>query len=423
MHAELETNAAALAVLNSELESRVAAAVAECQQVNDVLRQSQKMEAVGQLTGGIAHDFNNLLQIVTGNLEMLIRGLPADANRLQRAAQNAMAGAMRAATLTQRLLAFSRRQPLAPKPLDPNELISGMSDLMVRTLGEQMTVSTNLALDLWPVEADANQLENAVLNLAVNARDAMGPGGTLTITTVNTILGEGDVEDDDAEPGQYVSLAVCDTGAGMSDATLARVFEPFFTTKDVGKGTGLGLSMVYGFVKQSGGHLRIESSLGRGTTVNLYLPRFVGTVTKSDPGETAVTQFAAAGEVILVVEDDAGVRAYSAGALRELGYEVIEAENGEAAIRLLESDARIDLVFSDVVLTGTLTGRDVGHGCQRLRPGTPVLFTSGYARDAISRNSRLEEGIELLAKPFSFSDLATKVRSVIELRTQPVVRC
>ena len=414
LHAELETNAAALAALNAELESRVAAAVAECQQVNDVLRQSQKMEAVGQLTGGIAHDFNNLLQIVTGNLEMLIRGLPADASRLQRAAQNAMSGAMRAATLTQRLLAFSRRQPLAPKPLDPNELIRGMSDLMVRTLGEQIAMNTNLALDLWPVEADANQLENAVLNLAVNARDAMRPGGTLTISTGNTILGEGDVEDDDAEPGQYVSLAVCDTGAGMSDETLARVFEPFFTTKDVGKGTGLGLSMVYGFVKQSGGHLRIESSLGRGTTVNLYLPRFVGAVIKSEPGKVAATQVAIAGEVVLVVEDDPGVRAYSAGALRELGYEVIEAQDGETALRHLEGDTRIDLLFSDVVLTGNLTGRDVGDGCRRLRPGTPILFTSGYARDAISHNSRLDEGIELLAKPFSFSELAAKVRSVIE---------
>jgi CheY-like chemotaxis protein len=360
------------------------------------------MEAVGQLTGGIAHDFNNLLQIVTGNLEMLTRGLPADAGRLQRAAQNAMAGAMRAATLTQRLLAFSRRQPLAPKPLDPQRA--------------QMTVGTNLALDLWPVEADPNQLENALLNLAVNARDAMLPGGALTITTGNTILGEGDVDEDDAEPGQYVSLAVCDTGAGMSEETLARVFEPFFTTKDVGKGTGLGLSMVYGFVKQSGGHLRIESSIGRGTTVNLYLPRFVGTVTKAEALRTGNAQSAIAGEVVLVVEDDPGVCAYSAGALRELGYEVIEAADGDTALRYLEGDERIDLVFSDVVLTGTLTGRDVGEGCLRFRPDTPILFTSGYARDAISRNSRLDNGIELLAKPFSFSDLATKVRAVIDRR-------
>ena len=414
LHGELEVNAAALSVLNADLEQRVADAVSECQRVNDVLRQSQKMEAVGQLTGGIAHDFNNLLQIVTGNLEIVLRSLPADAERLHRAAGNAMAGAERAATLTQRLLAFSRRQPLAPKPLDPNRLIDDMSDLMSRTLGEQVRVQTDLARDLWPVEADANQLENAILNLAVNARDAMAAGGTLTMTTGNTILGEGDVEEDTL-PGQYVSVAVCDTGAGMSDATLARVFEPFFTTKDVGRGTGLGLSMVYGFVKQSGGHLRIESSVGRGTTVNLYLPRFIGTVPTRAVIDSTDVKMARNGETVLLVEDDPGVRRYSGDVLRELDYIVLEAADGEAAIGHLESDARIDLVFSDVVLTGVLTGRDVRDSCDQLRPDTPVLLTSGYARDAIVHNDRLDDGVEFLAKPFTFVELATRLRELLDL--------
>ena len=258
LYAELDQKAAELTALNAELEDRVATAVADCQHANDTLRQSQKMEAVGQLTGGIAHDFNNLLQIVTGNLEILSRRLPDD-EKLRRAADNAMSGAQRAATLTQRLLAFARRQPLAPKPLRTNQLVEGMSDLIQRTLGETVSIDARLASDLWMIEVDANQLENALLNLAVNARDAMPPGGTLTISTANGIVGDADA-DDEAVPGHYVSLAVCDTGSGMSEATMARVFEPFFTTKEVGRGTGLGLSMVYGFVKQSGGHLRIESS-------------------------------------------------------------------------------------------------------------------------------------------------------------------
>ena len=246
LYAELDVRAAALLELNASLEARVETAVAECQQANETLRQSQKMEAVGQLTGGIAHDFNNLLQIVTGNLEMLLRRLSPDDEEVRRAAENAMSGAQRAATLTQRLLAFSRRQPLAPKPLNANHMVDGMFDMMRRTLGEEISIATHLAGDLWSVEADGNQLENALLNLSVNARDAMAPGGALTITTANGVITEADA-DEDALPGQYVSVAVCDTGAGMSEATLSRVFEPFFTTKEVGKGTGLGLSMVYGF--------------------------------------------------------------------------------------------------------------------------------------------------------------------------------
>lgn len=416
LYAELDEKAGQLAALNGQLEERVAAAVSECQQANDALRQSQKMEAIGQLTGGVAHDFNNLLQIVTGNLEMLLRRLPADDVRLRRAADNAMSGAQRAATLTQRLLAFARRQPLAPKPLDPNHLVDGMSDLMRRTLGEAVSVDIRLAPDLWRVEADANQLENALLNLAVNARDAMSPGGTLTITTANGIIGEADAEED-AAPGHYVSLAVCDTGVGMSEGTMSRVFEPFFTTKEVGKGTGLGLSMVYGFVKQSGGHLRIESSLGRGTTVTLYMPKFTGALLKQEPLVIAETATARTGEAILVVEDDPDVRAHSCDVLLELGYAVTAVEDGSAAIAALDSAIRIDLVFTDVVLTGSMNGRDVAMHAHSVRPQTPVLFTSGYAREAITNNARLEEGVALLPKPFTYADLASGVRKAIDQAT------
>ena len=412
LYRELDDKARQLADLNAALEERVAAAVAECQQANDTLRQSQKMEAVGQLTGGVAHDFNNLLQIVTGNLETLLRRLPSDNERLRRPAEHAMSGAQRAATLTQRLLAFSRRQPLAPKPLHPNQLIEGLFDLMRRTLGETLSIDMKLANDLWPVEVDANQLENALLNLAVNARDAMPPGGTLTITTANGVIGEGDAEAD-AAPGQYVSLAVCDTGSGMSDETLARVFEPFFTTKEVGKGTGLGLSMVYGFVKQSGGHLRIESSLGRGTTVSLYLPRLIGVVPKETPAPEPTAELARPGDRILVVEDDPDVRRYSSELLRELGYDVIEAADGEAAMQFIDGGTRIDLLFTDVVLAGRLTGRDVANHCAAVRPQTAILFTTGYARDAIVHNERLDADVELIAKPFSAAALARRVTGLL----------
>ena len=416
LYAELDQKAGELTTLNGELADRVAAAVADCQHANDTLRQSQKMEAVGQLTGGIAHDFNNLLQIVTGNLEMLSRRLPADDEKLRRAADNAMSGALRAATLTQRLLAFARRQPLAPKPLQTNQLVEGMSDLMRRTLGETVSIDAKLAADLWLIEADANQLENALLNLAVNARDAMAAGGTLTISTANGVIGEADT-DDGAVPGHYVSLSVCDTGSGMTEATMARVFEPFFTTKEVGRGTGLGLSMVYGFVKQSGGHLRIESSLGRGTTVTMYLPKYSGDDVLEEATPPSRVAQAGTGETILVVEDDDGVRTHSCEALTELGYAVHPAADAAAAIEIIDSAIRIDLVFTDVVLPGDLNGRDIAEHCRAARPDTPIVFTSGYSRDAIGDHHRLLPGVDLLAKPFSFADLAAKVRTVLDQRT------
>ncbi len=413
LYAELDEKAAQLSALNAGLEDRIATAISECQRANDALRQSQKREAVGQLTGGIAHDFNNLLQIVTGNLEIVGRRLEPGQDRARRAVDNAMQGAQRAATLTQRLLAFSRRQPLAPRPLDPNQLVQATSDLMRRTLGETVTIQTRLASDLWIVEADANQLENALINLAVNARDAMPPGGTLTITTANRVVGQADA-DEEMPPGQYVSLSVCDTGSGMSEETMARAFEPFFTTKETGRGTGLGLSMVYGFVKQSQGHIRIASSLGHGTTVTLYLPRLLGQLAREAAVAETPLQGARADETILVVEDDPDVRTFSCEVLRELGYRVLAASDAPSALSILDGSERIDLVFTDIVLPGTMNGRDVAAHARRGRPGTPILFTSGYSPDTIIHNHRLEGGIELLPKPFSYAGLAVRVRACLE---------
>ena len=410
LYAELDEKAAQLATLNRDLEGRVEAAVADAQRVGEALRQSQKMEAVGQLTGGIAHDFNNLLQIVLGNLELVLRRVPAEDERLRRAVGNAMSGAQRAATLTQRLLAFSRRQPLAPKPIDVNRLVDGMSDLMRRTLGESVSIETALADHLWIVEVDANQLENALLNLAVNARDAMPGGGTVTITTGNDILGPDAT--DETTPGKYVALSVADSGVGMTPETMARVFEPFFTTKEAGKGTGLGLSMVYGFVKQSGGHLRLRSAVGRGTTITLHLPRFDGPLTTEAGTQAPRTQAARQDETILVVEDDSEVRAYSCDVLTELGYEVLVARSGADAIAQLDTECRIDLVFTDMVLAGPLNGHDVATHAARVRPGLPVLFASGYAHEVVA-SFRPNEPIDLLAKPFSYTALATRVRQAL----------
>ncbi|WP_375428535.1 PAS domain S-box protein [uncultured Sphingomonas sp.] len=391
----------------------------ELEGAREALRQSQKMETVGQLTGGVAHDFNNLLQIVTGNLETLQRGLPDDQPRLRRAAENAQAGAKRAAILTQRLLAFSRRQPLDPKPIDANRMVGDMSELLHRTLGETIRLETVLASGLWPAEVDPNQLENALLNLAVNARDAMEGGGRLTIETANAHLDRAyTVGKAEVRPGQYVVIAVSDTGAGMDAVTAGRVFEPFFTTKEVGRGTGLGLSMVYGFVKQSGGHVAIYSEVGQGTTVKLYLPRLVGDAAQEAETVEPIVLEGASEEVVLVCEDDDDVRAYSVDSLRELGYRVLEAHDGPSALRLLTQGGRVDLLFSDVVLPGGLTGADLAAEARVMLPALPVLFTTGYARDAIVHHGRLDAGVELLTKPFTYADLAARVRDVIDAGTR-----
>lgn len=405
----------ALERLNATLEKQVLERTEQLRVNEEALRQSQKMEAIGQLTGGVAHDFNNLLQVIIGNLETVQRNLPDELARLQRPARQAMNGAQRAAALTQRLLAFARRQPLDPKPIDVNVLVNGMSEMIHRTLGETVSVETVLGAGLWRVEADPNELEAAILNLAVNARDAMPNGGRLTLETGNTHIDEAYVATHrELVPGQYVALSVSDTGTGMDAKTIAQAFEPFFTTKPVGKGTGLGLSQVYGFVKQSGGHVKIYSELGQGTTIRLYLPRLTEANAPETQSEHPPYPEAAAEETVLVLEDDDDVRTYSAEILRELGYNVIEAHDGPAALRALDQQPRVDLLFTDVVLPGGMTGAQVAARARATRPSLKVLFTTGYARNAIIHHGRLDKGVQLITKPFSFDDLAAKVRDVLD---------
>lgn len=411
--AERRRAESALRVLNTGLEDQVRQRTAELIKNAEVLRQSQKMEAVGQLTGGIAHDFNNLLQVIVGNLEILSRGLPEEMVRLRRATTQAMSGARRAGALTQRLLAFARRQPLDPKLLNANTVVQGMSELLRRALGETIQLETVVGGGLWTVEVDPNELESALLNLAVNARDAMPSGGKLTVETSNGHLDEAyAARHAEVTPGQYVVISVTDTGTGMDEQTKSRIFEPFFTTKPAGKGTGLGLSQVYGFVKQSAGHVQVYSELGSGTTFRIYLPRRESPLSAE---EQALESLApeASGETILVVEDDADVRSYSVAALQELGYNVVEAVDGPTAIAILER-RRFDLVFSDVVLPNGLTGADVVARARQLWPGIKSLFTTGYARNAIVHNGRLDAGVQLITKPFSFDELAAKVRDVLD---------
>lgn len=381
------------------------------------LRQTQKMETLGQLTGGVAHDFNNLLQIVTGNLELLQRGLDKDQAKLCRAVDHALTGAERAALLTQRLLAFSRRQPLSPERIDPNRLVRDMSDMLSRTVGEAIEVETIQSARVWPVEIDIHQMENALLDLAVNARDAMPDGGKLTVEVANTHI-DADYAAQEAEvtPGQYVLICMTDSGEGMDADTLSHAIEPFFTTKEVGHGTGLGLSMVYGFVKQSGGHIRVYSEAGHGTTVRIYLPRFHGPLPDNDTGRARHSAPQCRGhERVLVCEDDERVRTYAADALRELGYAVVEAGTGTAALEALDSASPpIDLLFTDVVLPGGMNGADVAREAQARRPDLKVLFATGFARNAIFHQGRLDPGVELLTKPFTYAKLAVKVREMLD---------
>jgi CheY-like chemotaxis protein len=373
------------------------------------------MEAVGQLTGGVAHDFNNLLQVIIGNLDTLQRNLPEESSRLKRAAAHAMNGARRAGALTRRLLAFSRRQPLDPKPLNVNALVTSLSELIHRTLGETVAVETVLAAGLWQVEADNNELEAAMLNLAVNARDAMPDGGRLTIETSNAHIDEAYAANyAEVTPGQYVCIAVSDTGMGMDEATVAKAFEPFFTTKPVGRGTGLGLSQVYGFVKQSGGHVKIYSEVDQGTTVKIYLPRLTSAESIANDETDLPVPEGQSEETILVVEDDDEVRTYSVEILRELGYRVVEAHDGPSALRLLERQVRVDLLFTDVVLPGGVTGAQVAAQARELKPSLKVLFTTGYARNAIIHHGRLDKGVKLITKPFGSTELAARVRDVLD---------
>jgi PAS domain S-box-containing protein len=392
--------------------------VTEHRRVEEALRQSQKMEAVGQLTGGIAHDFNNLLQGITGSLNLLekrlAQGRLSDLNRF---ITGAMGAANRAAALTHRLLAFSRRQPLDPKPVSANPLIASMEDLLGRTMGERIELRLILAPDLWPTLCDPHQLENAVLNLAINARDAMPDGGSLTIETRNCDLdGTGAVWSRDVQPGPYVCISVTDTGIGMSQETIEKAFEPFFTTKPIGQGTGLGLSMIYGFVRQSGGYTKITSELGRGTSLTLFLPRYHGDLAEDEPGDAGLVAFPDAdGETVLVIEDEPVVRSLIVEVVGDLGFAALEATDGPSGLEVLQSSQRIDLLITDVGLPG-LNGRQVADAARLLRPGLKVIFMTGYAENAASAQGFLEPGMTMVTKPFAMDVLAAKIRATIEDR-------
>ena len=404
----------ALSALNETLESRVAEEIARRSQAEDVLRHAQKMETVGQLSGGIAHDFNNLLQIIHGNLTLLERTIPPDEPKLRRSVTNALTGTERAAALTQRLLAFSRRQPLDPKPLDVNRMIEDMIELLHRTLGETVLIETSLSQDIPSALVDGNQLENAILNLAINARDAMPGGGRLEISTALADLDSAAARlQADATPGQYVRIAVRDSGEGMSAEILSRAVEPFFSTKKVGQGTGLGLSMVYGFAKQSGGHLVINSVEGEGTTIELYVPRSSQAAEARSARQEQSELPAGKGERILLCEDDADVRLFSSETLSELGYEVIEAGDADGALEAMRSHGPIDLLFTDIVLPGGRTGADLAREARALQPDLRVLFATGYARSALEERQDPASGIELLLKPFGVEALATKIRAIL----------
>ena len=388
--------------------------ITEKKAAEEQLRQAQKMEAVGQLTGGVAHDFNNLLTVIMGNLENLDRILPP-APSTQRIIAAALRAASRAAMLTHRLLAFSRRQPLTPEVLSANKLVAGISELLRRTLGESILVETVLAGGLWPTLADGNQLENALINLAINARDAMPEGGKLTIETANTHLDEAYARmHDEVQPGQYVGIFVTDTGIGMTPETVAHAFEPFFTTKEIGQGTGLGLSQVYGFIKQSGGHVKIYSEVGLGTTVKLYLPRYRGTEQAVDEKLETHQLPRGRSELVLVVEDDPDVRDYTVEMVGDLGYSVLSAPDGASALRLLDSHREVSLLFTDVGLPGGMNGRQLAEQALRRQPQLKVLYTTGYARNAIVNQGRLDPAVEVVFKPFTYSDLAIKIRHVLE---------
>ncbi len=390
----------------------------ERRKAEEQLRQSQKMEAVGQLTGGIAHDFNNLLAAIIGCLDLTQRRLDAGrVNETGRYIAGAVTSAQRAAALTQRLLAFSRRQPLDPKHVNANRLLSGMEDLLRRTLGPEIDLEMVESGGLWPTLCDPNQLESAILNLAINARDAMPDGGKLTIETANAHLDDAYAKSQGSElkAGQYVAISVSDTGTGMTPDTIAKAFEPFFTTKPAGQGTGLGLSMLYGFIKQSDGHVRIYSEVGHGTTFKLYLPRQRDEAVSFEAKSEATPAIRTEGsETVLVVEDEPTVRMLITETLQGLGYKAIEASDGPTAVQILQSEVHIDLLITDVGLPG-LNGRQIADAGRYTRPDLPVLFVTGYAHNAaIGQGEALTPGMEMLTKPFALDMLANKIRGMIE---------
>jgi PAS domain S-box-containing protein len=390
----------------------------ELNRAREQLFQLQKMESIGQLTGGVAHDFNNLLTIIIGNVDMAYRTLsgnkPGGVEKARRLLGNALAGAKRAASLTQRLLAFARRQPLEPKPIDVNRFIANMGDFLARTLGEQFHIEAVTGGSLWKIEADQAQLESAILNIALNARDAMPEGGKLTIEAANTSLDENYARmNPEISPGQYVAISVTDTGTGMTPDVMSHVFEPFFTTKSAGQGTGLGLAQVYGFVRQSGGNVKIYSEPGEGTMVKIYLPRLIAKNTGEEAPQSE-TVSGAGGETILVVEDDPAVLDYVTEVLKDLNYQVLQAPEGNSALKILESGAHdIDLLLTDVIMPG-MSGRVVADQAKRLKPGIKILFMTGYSQNAIVHQGRLDPGIHLIQKPVTPPELASRVRNLLD---------
>jgi len=421
-----ETRKRYLAIEQARDEARLAANTARAEmaareEAETRLRQMQKMESIGQLTGGIAHDFNNMLAIVIGSLDLAERRLEREPDRALQSIENAREGAQRAATLTARLLAFSRQQPLAPVPLDANKLVSGMSELLRRALGEHVLVETVLAGGLWTTFVDASQLESALLNLAVNGRDAMPDGGRLTIETANSYLDEAYAATrEEVQPGQYVAICVSDTGVGMSNEVAAQAFEPFFTTKGIGKGTGLGLSQVFGFVKQSGGHIAIYSEIDEGTTVKLYLPRHIGpAAVRSAPEASEDIPQGKTSDIILVVEDEDRVRHFAVDALRELGYTVLSASNGFDGLDIIRDQPRLSLLLTDIVMP-RMNGRQLADEARQILPGLRVLYTTGYTRNAVVHNGILDPGVALLAKPFTIAQLARRVRAILDGHPDPI---
>ena len=404
----------ALTALNQELETRVAEALAEREKSEEALRQAQKMEAVGQLTGGLAHDFNNLLAGISGAFELigirLKQGRVAEVDKYLAAGTGAT---RRAAALTHRLLAFARRQTLSPKPIVVNRLLGDLAEMVRRTVGPGIAVETVAAGGLWPALVDENQLENAILNLCINARDAMADGGHITIETGNKWLDRKTAQERAMEPGQYITVCVSDTGTGIDKDTLERVFEPFFTTKPLGEGTGLGLSMVYGFARQSHGHVRIYSEVGQGTMVCLYLPRHLGETDEEEPEHSNAIDPASADATVLIVDDEPTVRLLVTDALADLGYACLEAGDGASGLRVLEGDTPVDLLITDIGLPGGLNGRQVADAARRLRPGLKVLFITGYAENAVFNHGHVAPGMELLTKPFAIDELAARVQRLL----------
>jgi signal transduction histidine kinase len=397
--------------LTHNLEQRVAAEVQARSTAEEQLRQSQKLEAIGGLTGGVAHDFNNLLQVVAGNLHLLARHEP-DNPQVQRRVSAAIAAVERGAKLTSQLLAFARRQPLSPAVYNPLRIYEGLGELLQRALGETIHIDVQLPQDPWCINVDRNQLENALLNLAINARDAMKGEGVIRITGENIILNPPDCAGKSISPGEYVRLAVSDSGAGMSATIMARAFEPFFTTKPDGHGTGLGLSMVFGFVRQSGGHVEVESEVGSGTLVQMYFPRSLEEPQRQE-APVELTQHSGGQETILVVEDNEGVRTAAVELLEQSGYTVLIAEDGDKAMRMLRAGLQPDLIFTDVVMPGRVKSTDLAEWAREQVPAIAVLFTSGHTRDILSSNHLLSQDIHLLSKPYSPDELAQRVRSVL----------